>query len=431
MKRVTLSLTPVRYYSLMVIAGILVGLYFCRVFGTYYAFIRYTQFLETTFQGTQSNRSQAEEQGDTPRMTDSIPHAIQQAIRHDSNNAEYYAALAEYVSQRSANIPQEDLRKQGFGKAESWLHTALKYDPANPWYYYELGRLSASRNDCADRQPARFPDTLDPCLTARYFLAALSNAPNTVFLRRHVGLWYYRYDRDRAFWIMQDIVARTAGHTLDDRELALGVAQFLYDMRLDYQSDLAYPHPRPFEGSHDVADTCQPLNIAAAPASNKENHVDSQGLEFGNDDGSAEWRTFLTSTEMRVKKVICLPKNIGDYTSAALKILMNNGGNGNFEADVLVNGHLIKGYDQHDPVPRIAAWYEIPFDKNLLQGQSSINVYIRVIGASSKNNFLQIWGDQDTPTTRSVFNFETADDLSDANGKQTGEYMIRLLVRKE
>jgi hypothetical protein len=423
MKRVTLSLTPVRYYGVMAIAGILVCLYFFRVIETYYAFIRYTQFLDTaSLQVVQLERSEIASRGDLS--------AITQAIRHDRNNAEYYAALGEYLSDRYIGSPQTDIRVQHLREAESWLVTALRYNPPNPWYYYDLGRLSASRNDCVDRQSSQFPDALAPCLTARYFLSALSNAPTTLFLRRQVGLWYYGYDRDRAFRMMQDIVARTAGHKLDDRELALGVAKFLYDMQLDYQSDLAYPSEQSVMRTQEVSNRCQPLTITTIPPDPEAQRGTVQEFEFGSDDGSADWRTYISSEEVRVKKVLCVPENLAEYSSAALKILMNNGGKSNFEATVTINEYVIKRYTPTDPVPRIAAWYEIPFDKNLLQGQSRINVYIRVTGGSGIGNSLQIWSDHNTSIGHSVFNFNMTDDLSYNEGRQTGEYMIRLVLRK-
>jgi hypothetical protein len=149
------------------------------------------------------------------------------------------------------------------------------------------------------------------------------------------------------------------------------------------------------------------------------------GIELGNDDGSAEWKTRLTSGTDRVKKVICLPENLNEYDYVALKIFMNNGGNGNFIARISIDDQLIKRYDY--TAPHVGKWYELPFEKTLLKGKSSINVYIRVTGTSRAGNYLQIWGD---PNTHSVFNFDTTDDLSFDEGVQSGEYMIRLVLRK-
>ena len=75
-------------------------------------------------------------------------------------------------------------------------------------------------------------------------------------------------------------------------------------------------------------------------------------------------------------------------------------------------------------------WYEIPFDIHWLHGKSRISVYIRVSDASQRGNFLQIWGSQKTSTSESMFNFETTEDLSSERGIQTGEYLIRLILRK-
>jgi hypothetical protein len=107
---------------------------------------------------------------------------------------------------------------------------------------------------------------------------------------------------------------------------------------------------------------------------------------------------------------------------------MNNGGNRHFSVQVSIDDHQIAEYQR--TVPRAANWHEIPFDITLLRGKTKITVYIRVLGASKAGNYLQIGGDQDTPTTHSVFNVQTTNDLSPEEGVQTGEYMIRLVLRE-
>jgi tetratricopeptide (TPR) repeat protein len=438
MKKTTFTLAPSRYYSVILVAFVLVCCYFFRITELYYAFLNYEQFLDAVSQVEQSD-SFSEPRGnplteENAGVDYDITSRIMRAIRHDSKNAGYYAALGEYLYGYYEDIrsaENHDLRGQGLREAELWLQKALRYNPANPWYYYDLGRLSLIQGDCSDRQNVRSPDKRDNCPAARYFLAALYNAPNTIFLRRQIGLWYYNYDQDLAFQMMREIIDRTAGHKLDDQELAYGIAEFLYDMHLDYQADLAYPISKEPEGSPQSSEACQPLKVVSG-LNRKEEHVrGAQEIEFGSDDDSPEWRTFLASEETRVKKVLCLPKNLDEYTYAGLKVFMNHGGSEKFVAQIYINDHLIKQYDQTDPVPYMATWHEIPFDKLLLQGQSRIYVYIRVSGATRPKNCLQIWGDQDTPTTHSVFNFNTVDDLSYADGIQTGEYMIRLVVRRE
>ena len=91
--------------------------------------------------------------------------------------------------------------------------------------------------------------------------------------------------------------------------------------------------------------------------------------------------------------------------------------------------------DEH-PVPLeginvsyIPRWHEIPIDVALLQHLTAINVYIRSMSKDMERTFI-IWGDQGTPTTHSVFNVQLTEDLSPSPGRQTGEYMIRLVLRK-
>jgi hypothetical protein len=107
---------------------------------------------------------------------------------------------------------------------------------------------------------------------------------------------------------------------------------------------------------------------------------------------------------------------------------MNNGGASHFSAHFYLDDHLIRRVKTK--IPSFAKWYEIPFDIAFLQGKSRVHVYVRVAEASTSGNSLHIWGDQDTPTTRSVFNFDAVDDLSFHNGIQSGEYMIRLILKK-
>jgi hypothetical protein len=153
----------------------------------------------------------------------------------------------------------------------------------------------------------------------------------------------------------------------------------------------------------------------------------SAGIELGNDDGTAEWRTRLYDDTLRVSKVIAVPQQLDAYTAAAVKIYMNNGGSADFVAYISLDNYLLKTYAY--AVPREPGWQEIPVDLALLYGKSFITVYVRTSGASRNENYLQIWGDKNTPTVHSVFNFDTTDDLSFDDGVQTGEYLIRLVLR--
>ena len=223
--------------------------------------------------------------------------------------------------------------------------------------------------------------------------------------------------------MMRGIIARTAENPSDLKEIERGVVKFLYDMRLDYQSDVEAK--RVLDLEEDESEKCK----ASFVLKGKTSLALRREIETGNDDGSEEWRVFLASENARVKKVICLPENLDDYHNAALKILMNHGGSENFVARIAIDDHVIKTYKRD--IPRQKQWYEIPFEKQFFQGKSSINVYVRVSDVSyNGGNYLQIWGDLDTPTIHSSFNSHRTDDLSGDRGIQSGEYMIRLVLRK-
>lgn len=263
-----------------------------------------------------------------------------------------------------------------------------------------------------------------------------------MFLTSTVTLWYYQYDRNSAaqfIWqtvfsdkksvvpLLERLWQQTQSYTTlrnllpNNSEITQQFSKFLYDKQHDYESDLATKRA-PGYFQRDLQ-ACEGTRVLRRSSGDK-------NIELGNDDGSAEWRTYLASDQVRVKKVFCLPKNIDDYNSAALKIFMNNGGSGDFIALISFNNYLIQQYNPVLPVPRESTWHEIPFDKKLLQGHSRIHVYVRVTNASGSGKYLQIWGDQDTPTIHSVFNHDTTDDLSLDKDVQTGEYMIRLVLRK-
>ncbi len=238
-------------------------------------------------------------------------------------------------------------------------------------------------------------------------------------MRKEVGLWYYHYDPEAAHQLLRALIVRDIANSPEHLQNTRDFSKFLYEIRMDYESDREAEQALPSKKKE--TEPCK-ANVVAQGSS------DHQEIELGNDDGSAEWRTRLVSETLRVKKVICLPEDLDEYNYTAVKIYMNNGGNRDFLTQINIDDYLIKQY--HHIVPRTAKWYEISFDKTLLQGKSRITVYIRVTDASETGNYLQIWGDQNTPTTHSVFNFDTTHDLSFDEGIQTGEYMIRLVLKK-
>lgn len=384
---------------------------------TYAAFLLHRQFQETGALVAQGYRDDND--------LEAIMLPAKQALQYDHNAGDYYFALGSYVYQhadRQAQRGESDESRRAFDDAERWLKQAVFVDPANPWYYYELGRLKNTQEQCDAPDPALLVGHeafWETCQTARYFLAALDNAPNNAFLRREAGGWIYRLNRELGVEMMRRIIARATDDVVTAADLDRKMAQFLYDMRLDYESDrwgIAQSLDSPSN-----SDACEGTGILRQAQSE---------IELGSDDDKEEWRIFLTSDTARVKKVICLPEQIEEYQRAALKILMNTAGSANFVARIALDDHIITTYD--GDAPRQFQWVEIPFERQLLQGKTSVTVYLRVAGASyQRGNYLQVWGDQDTPTLHSSMNAGRTDDLSDDRGIQSGEYMIRLVLRKE
>ena len=117
---------------------------------------------------------------------------------------------------------------------------------------------------------------------------------------------------------------------------------------------------------------------------------------------------------------------MNEYQSARLRIMMNRA-YGDIEMNVHVNEHYVP-IAQYE-ISSLPEWFDIPIDMNLLYGQSHVTVYLRVM-PSQFGGALEIWGDEDTPTRDSLSNFQEVKDLSSDNGRQEGEYLIRLLLEK-
>ena len=395
MKKRVMTLTPVVFYGgLLVIGGCLLW-YLGRVTLSLAAF--------ASQQGMHSDPHTAIE-------------AFTQALQYDRNHPDYVSGLAGSLLQSAAmltSLTDSENRADRLDEAETWFQRAVMLDPAKPWNYYELGRIGQYRGECWQKER----EGGKQCSTARYFLAALKQAPQRLFLQRHVGRWFYLYDQEFTFQTIRPMIAQDHAAATEEPPNGVELAEFLYDLHLDYQSDQYYANAQ---------------QISSFSCSPDQNHYwlkrNSEIIELGNDDGSGEWRTYLASDHARIHKLFCLPPTLESYSSAALKLIMNNGESANFSAYFYLDDSLIKQYDQ--TVPRQAKWYEIPFDPDLLRGKSQVNVYIRVTGASRSGNFLQLWGDQDTPNHTSSFNFHNTDDLSPDQGIQNGEYLIRLVFKK-
>jgi putative inorganic carbon (HCO3(-)) transporter len=421
------------HVGVFVFVFVLVVLYLFCVGNSYYAFVHYQDVSEMISQENLASVDAAEH--------GHIISRLKTAIRHDRNHAEYAYALGSYLYRCSVDTQNSEAiahKEQGFREAEGWLRKAIMLDPANPWYYYEMGLLSYDRGDCNDWENTHPTDSWKECLVTRYFLAALDNAPKNSFLRKEVGRWYYSSDPEATVQLMREIISGDMDDTLVTAAIAHKFSEFLYEIRMDYESDREAK--RALDSEKGKSEECE-VSVASRSKINfalqeeaeeqmlrKADVKKGRRIELGNDDGSAEWRTALTSETQRIKKVICLPENLDEYNYAALKILMNSSDNRNFTTHISVDEQLVRRY--HHALPSVRNWHEIPFDISRLQGKSRINVYIRVTGASKAGNYLEIWGDQDTPNMQSVLNFNTKDDLSLDEGIQTGEYMIRLVLKK-
>ena len=405
----TASRTPGALRTWVILLSfVLTGAYLISIAKSYYASILYQE-------GTNGISATDNLSAIDVHQADAITQSIKAAIYYDRTHAEYPYDLGKFLFQLGQDAATVDEKTERFREAEGYLKQAILLDPANAWYYYELGRLTHLRGDCVEQNQQKKED----CSTARYFLAVLKNAPREMFLRQAVGRWLYYYDRDMGHQFIRQLLVSDRPHIFEASNLLQEFSKFLYEIRLDYESDrealaarASIPEPQK---------TCH-INILSQSS-------DGNVIELGNDDGSVEWKTRLLSEADRVKKVICLPENLDQYHYAALKIFMNNGDSPTFRTHISIDKQLITTYE--NSIARTARWYEIPFDRAILQGKSSINVYIRVSGTSASGNYLQIWGDQDTQTSDSLLNFDTTDDLSTNDGIQLGEYLIRLVLRAQ
>jgi O-antigen ligase len=208
-----------------------VCLYLFRMAESYYAFGQYQRVADVL-------SSEKPPVPDTTQEQSVISH-LTTAIRHDQNNAEYAFALGKYLyrsvanTQASKTVQSDKLR---LPEAETWLRKAVRLDPANPWYYYELGRLSHLQGDCPYWQDASLRQNPDKCSTARYFSMALNNAPKNEFLREQVGLWFYRYNPESAYQLIRQIMSTDLRKPPDDRNVALKFSKFLAQIGLEEES---------------------------------------------------------------------------------------------------------------------------------------------------------------------------------------------------
>lgn len=398
----------------------LIGWYLLQVLADFRAAWRYEQFIRES----RTPPSQAALVFEEPEPAVQL---LEAAMRLEPCHAQYASALGRYLHRHLPDVahPYADaIGQQRLAKAENLLRRAVLLEPSNAAHYYELGRLSQDIAPCpapdgdgtARHREAQW---LAACPTARLFYAVLRNAPNDSFFRETVGRWLYAYLPGRTRATLREIAAREVRLTRVADSVARRAAQFFYDVQLDYESDQELARLAPPAGDEDNDVLARLPNIV---------REDAGWVEFGNDDGTAEWSSPLSADELRIKKIIYLPRDVEAYSKAAIRVYLNAVGRNECTARLVLDSHHIATVTGGFPLQ--PDWYEIPLDTRLLQGKSLITIYLRATGACGPENALQIWGDRQAPTVHSVFNLDTVDDLSIRDGAQTGEYLIRLLLRR-
>ena len=103
--------------------------------------------------------------------------AIQAAIARDPNQTLYAAERGKYLLEHDMTgtlppLSASSSQETSLAKAEDLFKYAISRDPANPWYYYDLGRLSYHRGDCEKSVSL----AIVPCPTLRQYQRARASA---------------------------------------------------------------------------------------------------------------------------------------------------------------------------------------------------------------------------------------------------------------
>ncbi len=374
----------------------------------------------------------------TETQLDNAAAMLERAARYERGNPRWRAERGNFLHRAAAASQDPTViaqRSERFQQAESVLKDAVLRDPANGWNYYELGRLAISQGNCSITEGKLNTE----CQKGNAFDAAVRFAPNSVFLRTMIGAWYYEHNQNMALRLITDMLNESPQHArsvLDmlwpifqdanvlraflpqTTDIGMTFARFLYDQRLDYASDVERRRALPDEHAIDCASQEQ----------FREKNGETE-LEIGNDDGTAEWRSYLALDEERIKKELCVPDDIAAYREASLKIFMSSAYPGDCTVLISIDETLIRQFVPRE-LPYENSWIDIPFPPIVLYGKQRISVYVRTLQASvADGNYVNVWGDNSVPTTNSVFAFDHVDDLSHGQNVQ-GEYMIRLILKK-
>lgn len=401
-KRTIWVLPSWRYYGLLFFILALTGAYLYAVTTAFLAYRNAQQFTSTLALAAELS---------VPLQDADVLPGIQAALQQAPNQAEYAHQFGQYLLQQAITRQAQEnapASSKLFETAEYWLVRAIRLDPADPWYPYELGNLSYYRNDCLTMSQRLHHQSQFVCPTTRYYLAALRNAPKNLFLRQEILRWYQSVDPPAARQLLHDWRASDTTRSVESPSVAKNFAKFLYELQWDYESDRELQ-----------PESSCPSDALTPPAAPR--------LELHHDDGSAEWKTSLTTDASRVKKVFCLPADRSGYRTATLKIFLHRTGQDRLQVKIWLDDHLLELPRQS--FPAIPRWYEIPVDLALFNGKTIVTVYIRCQSASVTSSALHVWGDRDTPTALSEFNFQQIRDLSSDPRTQTGEYLIRLALQ--
>ena len=229
--RYNLAFSPWLWYAVFLLLAGGTILYLRTAVSTFSASLQYRQFDGIwDLQHASENAVRHEE----------ALQAIQTAIARDPNQVLYAAEWGKYLLEHtmagtlpplSASLSQE----ASLAKAEELFEYAIMRDPANPWYYYDLGRLSDHRGDC-ERSVSQ---AIVPCPTLRQYHQALRNYSKSLFLRQEIGQWWLTYDPDNARRLMRHLLSQD----LEEPLLKLAApqaenfAKFLYSLPMDYESE--------------------------------------------------------------------------------------------------------------------------------------------------------------------------------------------------
>ncbi len=396
MRHTLLKCSAVTYYVIFAAVIALTGVYLKSALNIFLAFTAYQQFQRIS------------KLTDDPASAPERQHALTTAMVRNPEHGDYYAAFGSVLSEYTDNETK---------RIETYLQEAVRRDPANADYYYEAGRISAERQACSP-SPALSPDdAAEACSAARYFLAALRNAPNDLFFRTQIATWLDYYHHDLAVRTMRRLFER-------DRSLFTGYSgqyapifgKALFQLGMDWESE----------------DVLRLMNTASTTCPIPPLSANDAEFEIAYDDGVAEWMTMLRTSSDRVKKVLHLPESSGQFQAGTLRILMNMSREPNAECVLRLQLDEMMQTIPCAEIRMVPTWHEFAIDPAWLHGKASVMVSLRVFGIEQADNALEIWGDQQAATCFSEFSFRQKTDLSPSEGKQQGEYLIRLrLLRSQ